>query len=343
MKESTNQDERCHKCGRPLSTPASFCTSCGAPQAPAADPTTPSRTSTTPLDEAPTAPLQPPSEPPPASAQQSPPAPPPPGYPFAPGYQAPLAHQPPGYQPPPAYPNMQQFGGVPPPPGYPGAPPAPAPDPRYLAPQPPPAAPQPKSSSALIAATALGVLALVGIAIGIYLAVSGGSNTPTRLLGAPVLAGSSAPAGTGSSPSTTPSQPAAQTHHALPSTTPTVPVPTPTPRTSTLVEARAVSNTIQRHFSLITEHQFAAAYALLAPNLQTGESSWISAHETDGIYNVDVTVNPAVHSSSAATATIVKMTTLDGHGCKHWSGDWGLVKLDGRWRISESNLSSTTC
>jgi hypothetical protein len=106
---------------------------------------------------------------------------------------------------------------------------------------------------------------------------------------------------------------------------------------------QAVSNTIQRHFSLITQHRFSSAYQLLAPNLQTGESTWISAHEADGIYNVSVAVDASVHSSTSATASIAKMRTLDGHGCKLWSGTWGLTKIAGQWRISASHLSQSPC
>jgi hypothetical protein len=120
-------------------------------------------------------------------------------------------------------------------------------------------------------------------------------------------------------------------------------VPSPRARIGQVSEQQAVANTIQRHFSLISQHRFSAAYALLAPSLQTGESSWVSAHEADGIYSVNVAVNATVHSEGSATASIIKMTTLDGHGCKRWSGSWGLTRIGGQWRISESNLSQNPC
>jgi hypothetical protein len=94
---------------------------------------------------------------------------------------------------------------------------------------------------------------------------------------------------------------------------------------------------------LIRQHRFAEAYALLAPSLQNGESTWISAHQSDGIYSVNVAVNATVHSSSSATATIAKMATLDNHGCKNWSGSWEMTKINGQWRISKSNLSPSAC
>ncbi|MGH2879941.1 MAG: hypothetical protein ACRDK4_10100 [Solirubrobacteraceae bacterium] len=108
-------------------------------------------------------------------------------------------------------------------------------------------------------------------------------------------------------------------------------------------EKQSVADTIQRHFSLIQEHQFSAAYAMLAPSLQSGESAWVQSHREDGIYQVSVAVDAKLNSADAATATIVKMQTLDGHGCKSWTGSWGLSKIGGQWRISESNLSFTSC
>jgi hypothetical protein len=104
-----------------------------------------------------------------------------------------------------------------------------------------------------------------------------------------------------------------------------------------------VAETIKRHFSLISQHDFSAAYALLAPSLQSGESSWIQSHREDGIYKVDVSVDATLHSPDTATATVSNMTTLDAGGCKRWSGSWGLTKIDGAWRISEANVDPVPC
>lgn len=104
-----------------------------------------------------------------------------------------------------------------------------------------------------------------------------------------------------------------------------------------------VENTIQREFSLITEHKFSAAYALLAPSQQTGEAGWVNAHRGEGIYNVSVATTATVHSPESATASIVKMRTLDGEGCKNWTGSWNLIKIDGQWRINEANINPEPC
>jgi hypothetical protein len=58
---------------------------------------------------------------------------------------------------------------------------------------------------------------------------------------------------------------------------------------------------------------------------------------------VTVSVIPSVISPTTATASIDKMTTLDGEGCKSWSGSWGLSKISGQWRISQANITSAAC
>jgi hypothetical protein len=190
------------------------------------------------------------------------------------------------------------------------------------------------------------VLAVAGIGVGIYLVASGGSSGQTRLLATPVVTAAAARPNQGSASG---ARPAASAHRATTSqslppsiSTPVVTVPARR-RVVASSETRAVADTIQRHFSLISEHHFSAAYALLAPSLQSGESSWVAAHREDGIYKVNVAVDAKLSSSDSATATIVKMTTLDGHGCKSWTGSWNLTKIGDRWRIAESNISSTPC
>jgi hypothetical protein len=322
------EDARCEQCGAPLNNGERFCRRCGtstdldraSPPSPAA-PGTPA---------GPPPPSQPPKQsdspqPPPADAQ------PPPGSPQFGGYPSP----PPGYQEAgyPAPPTGHQYAGYPtPPPAYPATQ-------QYSVPATQPEQAPQKNSAWVIGGVAAATLAVVGIGVGIYAAASGSSSGKTQLLAAPVITVSKT---TGTeSPASSP--PALSTHT---QTHASAPVPTPPPpraKISDVSEQRAVSSTIQRHFSLITQHRFTAAYALLAPSLQTGESSWVAAHQEDGIYNVDVAVDATVHSPTSATASIVKMTTLDGHGCKRWSGGWGLTKISGQWRISESNLSATPC
>ena len=199
----------------------------------------------------------------------------------------------------------------------------------------------------LIGGIAAGVLAIAGIGVGVYFAASGHSGDQTRLLATPVI--TTAASSAASSP-----EPISHSQHARANS------PTPPSHTTVITHAftapavahsaiaesserRAVAGTIERHFSLISQHDFSAAYALLAPSLQSGESSWVAAHKEDGIYKVEVSVNATLNSPDSATATVAKMTTLDGHGCKNWSGSWGLTKIEHQWRINEANVTPTPC
>jgi hypothetical protein len=197
----------------------------------------------------------------------------------------------------------------------------------------------------LIGGIAAAVVAIIGVGVAIVLA-TGGSSTPTQLVAAPVVAG-------GSSTSTTPSSPAAQsspsTHPSAPrpsQSTPAAPAIVTTPRATIsqqVDQQLAVEGTIHEEFALISEHKFSAAYALLAPSLQTGEAGWVDAHREEGIYDVSVATTATVHSPESATASIINMRTLDGSGCKSWSGSWNLIKIDGQWRINEANITPESC
>jgi hypothetical protein len=195
------------------------------------------------------------------------------------------------------------------------------------------------------------VLALFGVGVAVYVAASSGSSQPARLLSTPALTTAAATASTPAGAPTSPAPTSPQGHSASTSPPPsiavthTVTAPPAIARSSIsdTSERRAVEATIERHFALISQHQFSAAYALLAPRLQSGESSWIQSHRDENIYKVDVSVGATLHSPDDATATINSMTTLDSDGCKRWSGSWGLTKIDGSWRISEANITPQSC
>lgn len=220
-----------------------------------------------------------------------------------------------------------------------------------------PIQPQPGSGPSrwMIAGIAAVVAALVGIGVAVVL-TKGGSSTPTRLVAAPVVTVTTA----GASSATAATQPAASTaataatstaaspqHATAGATTSTTAtssaVPAPAGTNSPPSEQQQVQDTIHQEFALISQHRFSAAYALLAPSLQTGEQSWVDSHRENGIYSVNVATTATVHSRGAATASIRNMRTLDGEGCKNWRGSWNLIKIDGKWRISEANIAAGTC
>jgi hypothetical protein len=206
---------------------------------------------------------------------------------------------------------------------------------------------RPASSRWLIGGIAAAAVAIAGIGLAVVLA-TGGSSTQARLLAAPVVTGATPTTSTASAAA---APPASGTHNSLsthstrPATKP-APAIVPVPRASIAQQVgqqQAVKNTIQREFSLITEHKFSAAYALLAPSQQTGEAGWVDAHRGEGIYNVSVATSATINSPESATASIIKMRTLDGEGCKNWTGSWNLTKIDDQWRIDEANINPEPC
>jgi ribosomal protein L40E len=262
------------------------------------------------------------------------------GYQVAPGSYPGYAGQPPGYQGPP------QMGYATPVVGYPVQQ-----SPGTVAQQ----QEVKRPSRWLIGGIAAGVLGIVGIGVGVVLAASGGSSGQTGLVAAPVVTSAAATAakppssGRRSFSTGRPSTPKASSSSQPSSVSPpsaSVRSITPAPQ-ATIAERvgqqQAVESTIHQEFALITEHKFSAAYALLAPSLQSGEAGWVASHRENGIYNVSVATNATINSDDSATASIVKMRTLDGEGCKNWTGSWNLIRIDGQWRISEANISPGSC
>jgi hypothetical protein len=341
--EQTTAGGYCKSCGAPFGSDARFCRDCGAPRketpSGASQPTVAHSNSHQPRA----------STPPEASAQPVDGTPAPPG--SHPASQAGYPTVAPGYQPPPGYAGYAgQPPGYPAPPqgGY-ATPAAGYPVQQGQLPLPQPPEQRSTNSRWLIGGIAAAVVAIVGIGVAVVLA-TGGSGTPTRLVAVPVVTGSTS---TSTSTSTPAPSPAAQapptTHSSTPRpSTPTVgkPAIATTPRATIsqqVDQQQAVENTIHQEFALISEHKFSAAYALLAPSLQTGEAGWVQSHREEGIYNVSVATSATIHSPESATASIVSMRTLDGGGCKNWTGSWDLIKIDGQWRISEANLTPGSC
>jgi len=155
-------------------------------------------------------------------------------------------------------------------------------------------------------------------------------------------------------PSPTPSPTPTET--AAPSPTPT-PSPTATPTataTSTptpgageqLARSRSVERAVQRHWALIKNGEYRAAYARFAPALQARfpRSAWIAGLKRDGLYRVEVNVDVTLGSPSTAGARIVVLRTVAaGSGCHAWTGSYALQRIDWVWRISDSHLTRHPC
>jgi hypothetical protein len=108
---------------------------------------------------------------------------------------------------------------------------------------------------------------------------------------------------------------------------------------------------VQSHWDAIRSHRFDEAYAYLGPNLATGQASWVSAHDRDGITGIDYRFSVRDVSGDAATVDIVRLQTraqsavsgANPEGCLSWAGNYVLVRQYDRWLINQASLSSAPC
>jgi hypothetical protein len=169
------------------------------------------------------------------------------------------------------------------------------------------------------------------------------------IAGALVARGRSEPAPT---PTPTATVSPAPTETASPSPEPTespvetTPEPTKTPRPADTAAA-AVERAVKRHWQAIASGHYASAFDRLAPELQNasrGRARWIADARRDGLYSVDVDVDPVVTSSTTATARVVRLrTNASRSGCHDWTGAYTLRKIAGVWRLSKAALQSHRC
>ena len=209
-----------------------------------------------------------------------------------------------------------------------------------LRPRRPPAAPPPDEDEPpgrmerwrpwLIALAAVLLLGLAGLA-GALVARGGDDPAPTPT----------------ATPTATPTPSPTPTETPIPTPSPTE-TPTPEPTAVPDVSAeRAVERAVLRHWRAIETGNYDLAYDRLAPDLQKafqGRTRWIRAIRRDGLYSVDIAVEPTLTTEKTATARVVRMRTRAARtGCKDWSGTYTLRKVNDAWRISKAGVKSRKC
>jgi hypothetical protein len=100
---------------------------------------------------------------------------------------------------------------------------------------------------------------------------------------------------------------------------------------------------INGHWKAIANHRFADAYGYLGPALASGQSTWVSNHQGDGITSVSYAFHVVQNDGSAATVAVDQLRTVDVHGCERWSGDYAMTKQNGRWLINGTTIHATPC
>jgi S1-C subfamily serine protease len=130
---------------------------------------------------------------------------------------------------------------------------------------------------------------------------------------------------------------------------PTPPQSTDPPPPSTATNT--VAATVQQHWELINEGDYADAYALYSPQLQAkaGRGAWIADKLRDQPQSSELQVQD-VTFSSPTTATLSLSFRTNGQetsstntGCNDWNGYYNMTELDDSWYIDGSHLNRTPC
>jgi hypothetical protein len=112
---------------------------------------------------------------------------------------------------------------------------------------------------------------------------------------------------------------------------------------SASVERVAVAQVVRAHWSNIESGNYAAAFSALAPGTQS-QSSWISAHEQDGLTSASISLGtPTMTSATTATVPVLSLRTNAASGCNIWSGHYEMVNVGGSWKINKAKISNSSC
>jgi hypothetical protein len=114
------------------------------------------------------------------------------------------------------------------------------------------------------------------------------------------------------------------------------------PRASASSEALV---TLNRYWSDIRDHGFAAAYGYLAPGAAgKSESQFIASEEEAGVRNAQFHGNVVTSTGSSATVAVESLRTEDSQfGCRHWTGTYTLGRNGGGWLIQRAQLTPHSC
>ncbi len=217
--------------------------------------------------------------------------------------------------------------------------------PLYVYPGPYPVPSQDSNSNVgLIAGLVAAALLAAGvIAAIILLAASGGGSSPTVSTtrnAATVSPAITPPAGglavgrtaKSSAPKGTPA-PATTSSSSSSSSAPT----------ASAADAQSIKSAVSQHWSLISQGNFAGAFAQMDPN-DFDRGSWISGEQASAPISASVSVGqPTISSATSANVPLLSLHTVSSDGCANWSGSYDMTKISGSWLISAANLQKTAC
>lgn len=184
----------------------------------------------------------------------------------------------------------------------------------------------PSNSQRRLAAAALGGALLIALVASVVI-LGAGSAGPRPNAGSTSTIGYTSRESSSTSTSSTSTSTSSRT-----STAPSPPVPPALAAVSSYWEA-------------IARHDFAAAYAILAPGaVPQTEGQWASAEQSTGVESVRFKGEVGDASDNHATITVVSLVTVDRRfGCRSWSGTYELSSEHGRWLIARADITPRPC
>jgi hypothetical protein len=115
----------------------------------------------------------------------------------------------------------------------------------------------------------------------------------------------------------------------------------PAPPVDTGAEEAAAQEAVTRHWDLIDQGEYVAAYAIFTTPYtnRNGQAGWVSSHQNDGIESASADVGGASISGSTGTVTLNAGRSVDKNGPQCFSGTYDMKKVGGEWRIADSRVS----
>ena len=102
---------------------------------------------------------------------------------------------------------------------------------------------------------------------------------------------------------------------------------------------------LSSHWRAIGRHDFAAAYAGLAPGtVPQTEAQWISDEQSAGIQAVHFDGQAISTNGHDATVRVVTLITHDVRfGCRSWTGSYRMIRAGGEWLIARAGIAPRPC
>lgn len=103
--------------------------------------------------------------------------------------------------------------------------------------------------------------------------------------------------------------------------------------------------TVEHYWHAIASQNFKVAYRDLANgSVSQDETTFVSQEQQARISNATFSGSLTSATKTVAIVTVDSLTTTDAqYGCRRWSGNYQLTRLDGRWQIARASISPSPC